>query len=72
MASALAKHAGHLGVCIGTTGKGAVHVLNGFYDAALDGSSVVAITGTTFHDLEGMRFMQAVDTVEFMPDVAFQ
>ena len=51
MASGMAKHAGRLGVCIGTTGPGAVHLLNGLYDAALDGSPVVAITGTTFHDL---------------------
>ena len=70
MASGMAKHAGRLGVCIGTTGPGAVHLLNGLYDAALDGSPVVAITGTTFHDLEGMHFMQAVDTVKLMQDVA--
>jgi pyruvate dehydrogenase (quinone) len=70
MASGMAKHAGRLGVCVGTTGPGAVHLLNGLYDAALDGSPVVAITGTTFHDLEGMHFMQAVDTVKLMEDVA--
>jgi pyruvate dehydrogenase (quinone) len=70
MASGMGKHAGRLGVCIGTTGPGSVHLLNGLYDAALDGSPVVAITGTTFHDLEGMRFMQSVNTVKLMEDVA--
>jgi pyruvate dehydrogenase (quinone) len=70
MASGMAKHAGRLGVCLGTTGPGAVHLLNGLYDAALDGSAVLAITGTTFHDLEGMHFMQSVNTIKLMEDVA--
>ncbi|GJG85914.1 pyruvate oxidase [Gemmatimonadetes bacterium T265] len=70
MAGGMAKHAGRLGVCLATTGPGAVHLLNGLYDAALDNAPVVAITGTTFHDLEGMRFMQDVDTVKLMEDVA--
>jgi hypothetical protein len=42
---------GRLGVCLATTGPGAVHLMNGLYDAALDGAPVLAITGTTFHDL---------------------
>ena len=37
MASGMGKHAGRLGVCLGTTGPGAIHLLNGLYDAALDG-----------------------------------
>jgi hypothetical protein len=44
-ASGAAKHAGQLGVCVGTTGPGAVHVLNGLYDAQMDSVPVVAITG---------------------------
>lgn len=59
MAGGFAKHSGSLGVCLATTGPGAIHLMNGLYDAALDGASVLAITGTTFHDLEGMRFMRA-------------
>src|ERR1700689_2098943 len=47
MACGLAKHTGRLGVCGGTTGPGAIHLLNGLYDASLDGAPVVAITGTT-------------------------
>jgi len=70
MASGVAKHTGRLGVCLGTTGPGAIHLMNGLYDAAFDGAPVVAITGTTFHDLGGTRFMQGVDTVALMKDVA--
>jgi pyruvate dehydrogenase (quinone)/pyruvate decarboxylase len=70
MASGFAKHTGRLGVCLGTTGPGAIHLMNGLYDAAFDGAPVVAITGTTFHDLGGTRFMQGVDTVALMKDVS--
>jgi pyruvate dehydrogenase (quinone) len=69
MASGFAKHTGKLGVCVGTTGPGAIHLLNGLYDAHFDGAPVVAITGTTFHDLGGVRFMQSVDTKALMQDV---
>lgn len=70
MASGFAKHTGRLGVCIGTTGPGAIHLLNGLYDAALDGAPVVALTGLTFHDLRGVRYQQGVDTVKLMQTVA--
>ena len=70
MASAHAKLTGKLGVCVSTTGPGAIHLLNGLYDAAYDGAPVVAITGLTFHDLQGTRFFQALDTPELMQQVA--
>jgi pyruvate dehydrogenase (quinone) len=70
MASGFAKHTGRLGVCIGTTGPGAIHLLNGLYDAAFDGAPVVALTGLTFHDLTGVRYQQSVDTVRLMQTVA--
>jgi pyruvate dehydrogenase (quinone) len=70
MASGFAKHTGRLGVCVGTTGPGAVHLLNGLYDAYMDGAPVVAITGLTFHDLSGTRYQQGVDTTKLMQDVA--
>jgi pyruvate dehydrogenase (quinone) len=70
MASGFAKHTGQLGVCIATTGPGAVHLLNGLYDANMDGAPVVAITGMTFHDLIGTRYQQGVDTTKLMQDVA--
>lgn len=70
MASGFAKHTGRLGLCVGTTGPGAVHLLNGLYDAHMDGAPVVAITGMTFHDLIGTRYQQGVDTTKLVQDVA--
>jgi len=70
MASGIAKHTGKLGVCLGTTGPGAVHLMNGLYDAQFDGAPVVAITGLTFHDLIGTRFQQGLDTIPLMQQVA--
>jgi glyoxylate carboligase len=66
MACGWAKHTGGLGVCVGTTGPGAIHLMNGLYDAAFDGAPVVALTGLTFHDLRGVRSQQSVDTVKLM------
>jgi pyruvate dehydrogenase (quinone)/pyruvate decarboxylase len=66
MACGWAKHTGRLGVCVGTTGPGAIHLMNGLQDAAFDGAPVVALTGLTFHDLRGVRFQQSVDTVKLM------
>ena len=70
MASGFAKHTGRLGVCVGTTGPGAIHLLNGLYDAHFDGAPVVALTGLTFHDLIGTRYQQGVDTTRVMEPVA--
>jgi pyruvate dehydrogenase (quinone) len=70
MASGYAKHTGKLGVCLATTGPGAIHLMNGLYDAKMDSVPVLAITGSTFHDLGGTHFMQAVDTQALMKDVA--
>jgi pyruvate dehydrogenase (quinone) len=70
MACGYAKHTGNLGVCLATTGPGAVHLLNGLYDAKMDSTPVLAITGTTFHDLIGTSFMQGVDTISLLKDVA--
>jgi pyruvate dehydrogenase (quinone) len=70
MACGYAKHTRKLGVCLATTGPGAVHLVNGLYDAKMDSTPVLAITGTTFHDLIGTHFMQGVDTVALMQSVA--
>src|ERR1700679_2432982 len=51
MACAYAKFTGKLGVCLATSGPGGIHLLNGLYDAKLDGAPVLAITGLPFHDL---------------------
>jgi pyruvate dehydrogenase (quinone) len=70
MACGYAKHTGKLGACIATTGPGAIHLMNGLYDAKMDSTPVIAITGLTFHDLIDTRFMQDVNTVELMKGVA--
>jgi pyruvate dehydrogenase (quinone) len=70
MACGYAKYTGRLGVCIGTSGPGAVHLMNGLYDAAMENVPVLAITGAPFHDLIGTDFTQEVDTVSLMKDVA--
>src|SRR5712672_888817 len=46
-----AKFTGRLGVCVATSGPGGIHLLNGLYDAKLDGAPVLAITGLQYHDL---------------------
>src|SRR5205085_2514971 len=51
MACAYAKYTGKLGVCLATSGPGGIHLLNGLYDAKLDGAPVLAITGLQYHDL---------------------
>ncbi|NUR32945.1 MAG: pyruvate oxidase, partial [Gemmatimonadaceae bacterium] len=70
MACAWAKYTGRLGVCLATSGPGAIHLLNGLYDAKLDGASVLAITGQTYHDLLGMHYQQEVDLLALFKDVA--
>jgi pyruvate dehydrogenase (quinone) len=70
MASGYAKYTGKLGVCLATTGPGAVHLMNGLYDAAMEGASVLALTGIVDHDLIGTQFTQEVDTVKMLQDVA--
>src|SRR5690242_16494884 len=70
MACGYAKYTGNLGVCLATSGPGAIHLLNGLYDAKMDGAPVLAITGQTYHDLIGMRYQQEVDLLSLFKDVA--
>ncbi|HBY94470.1 MAG TPA: pyruvate oxidase [Chloroflexi bacterium] len=65
-----AKYTDRLGVCLATSGPGGVHLLNGLYDAKLDGQPVLAITGHTFHDLIGTHYQQGVDLDKLYMDVA--
>src|SRR3954465_12228534 len=65
-----AKFTGRLGVCFATSGPGAVHLLNGLYDAKLDRAPVLAITGHTYHDQLGTRFQQEIDIIPLFKDVA--
>ncbi|MDI3463327.1 MAG: Pyruvate dehydrogenase (quinone) [Nitrospira sp.] len=65
-----AKFSRRLGVCLATSGPGGIHLLNGLYDAKMDGQPVLAITGHTFHDLIGTHYQQDVDLDKLFMDVA--
>jgi pyruvate dehydrogenase (quinone) len=65
-----AKFTGKLGVCVATSGPGGIHLLNGLYDATMDGQPVLAITGHTFHDLIGTRQQQDVALDKLFDNVA--
>src|SRR5438067_12156067 len=70
MACGYAKYTGKLGVCLATSGPGGIHLLNGLYDAKLDGQPVLAITGHHFHDLIDTLAQQDVDLDRVFTDVA--
>ena len=56
-----AKFTGRPAVCVSTSGPGAVHMLNGLYDAKMDESPLIAITGMQYHDVIGTRFLQDIN-----------
>jgi pyruvate dehydrogenase (quinone)/pyruvate oxidase len=70
MACGYAKFTGKLGVCLATSGPGGIHLLNGLYDAKLDGAPVLAITGHHFHDLIDTHAQQDVNLDRVFMDVA--
>jgi pyruvate dehydrogenase (quinone)/pyruvate oxidase len=70
MACAYAKWTGRLGCCLATSGPGGIHLLNGLYDAKLDGAPVIAVTGLQYHDLVGTRTQQDVELDRLFEDVA--
>jgi pyruvate dehydrogenase (quinone)/pyruvate oxidase len=70
MACGYAKYTGKLGVCLATSGPGGIHLLNGLYDAKLDGQPVLAITGHHYHDLIDTHAQQDVDLDKVYMDVA--
>jgi pyruvate dehydrogenase (quinone) len=69
MACAYAKYTGKLGACVATSGPGAIHLLNGLYDAKADNTPVVAITGTTYSDLMNSSYQQDVNLLQLYSDV---
>ena len=69
MACGYAKFTGKLGVCLATSGPGGIHLLNGLYDAKLDGQPVLAITGLPYHDLINTQTQQDVDLDKLFEDV---
>lgn len=70
MACAHAKFTGQIGVCLATSGPGAIHLLNGLYDAKLDHQPVVAIVGQQARAALGGQYQQEVDLVSLFKDVA--
>jgi pyruvate dehydrogenase (quinone) len=70
MACAHSKFTGEVGVCMATSGPGAIHLLNGLYDAKMDHQSVVAIVGQQARMAMGGNFQQEVDLVSLFKDVA--
>ncbi|MBU5611917.1 thiamine pyrophosphate-requiring protein [Geomonas azotofigens] len=70
MACAHAKFTGEVGVCIATSGPGAIHLLNGLYDAKLDHQPVVAIVGQQATTALGADYQQEVDLLSLFKDVA--
>ena len=64
-----AKFSGKFGVCVATSGPGAVHLLNGLYDAKLDHVPVVAIVGQTERSAMGGSYQQEIDLISLFKDV---
>src|SRR5690348_6981409 len=72
MACAHAKFTGEVGVCMATSGPGAIHLLNGLYDAKLDHQPVVAIVGQQARAGLGGNYQQEVDLTTLFKDVAHE
>ena len=72
MACGHAKFTGEVGVCLATSGPGAIHLLNGLYDAKLDHQPVVAIVGQQARAALGGSYQQEVDLLSLFKDVAHE
>ncbi|MGV3653281.1 MAG: thiamine pyrophosphate-requiring protein [Noviherbaspirillum sp.] len=72
MACAHAKFTGEVGVCLATSGPGAIHMLNGLYDAKMDHQPVVAIVGQQKRAALGGDYQQEVDLISLFKDVAHE
>jgi pyruvate dehydrogenase (quinone) len=72
MACAHAKFTGEVAVCLATSGPGAIHLLNGLYDAKLDHQPVVAIVGQQKRAALGGNYQQEVDLISLFKDVAHE
>ena len=72
MACAHAKFTGEVGLCLATSGPGAIHLLNGLYDAKMDHQPVVAIVGQQARSALGGDYQQEVDLISLYKDVAHQ
>jgi pyruvate dehydrogenase (quinone) len=72
MATGHAKYTGGLGVCVSTQGPGAVHMLNGLYDAKLDGQPVLALVGQQATTALGSQYQQEIDLQRLAGDACAQ
>ena len=72
MACAHSKFTGEVGICLATSGPGAIHLLNGLYDAKMDHQSVVAIIGQQARAAMGGEYQQEVDLISLFKDVAHE
>src|SRR5918993_4615670 len=72
MATAHAKYTGRVGVVAATQGPGAIHLMNGLYDAKLDGAPVVALVGQQLRSVLGSEYQQEVNLERLFADVAAQ
>ena len=72
MACAHAKFTGEVGICLATSGPGAIHLLNGLYDAKMDHAGVVAIVGQQARAALGGDYQQEVDLITLFKDVAHE
>jgi len=72
MACGHAKFTGEVGICVATSGPGAIHLLNGLYDAQMDHAPVVAIVGQQGRAALGGSYQQEVDLVSLFKDVAHE
>jgi pyruvate dehydrogenase (quinone) len=72
MACGHAKFTGEVGVCLATSGPGAIHLLNGLYDAKMDHQPVVAIVGQQARMAMGGSYQQEVDLISLFKDVAHE
>src|SRR5947209_15027281 len=70
MAGAHAKFTGEVGICLATSGPGAIHLLNGLYDAKMDNAPVVAIVGQQARTAIGAQYQQEVDLTTLFADVS--
>src|SRR5690625_1130736 len=70
MACGHAEFTGELGVCLATSGPGAIHLLNGLYDAKMDHQPVVALVGQQARSALGGDYQQEVDLISLFKDVA--
>jgi len=70
MACGHAKFTGEVGICLATSGPGAIHLLNGLYDAKMDHMPVVAIVGQSSRQAIGGSYQQEVDLLSLFKDVA--